>query len=1079
MSVISLALLLLAVAFSQAFAAASAGGDATPSPVELRRRLVETAGAPPAAPYALEGRFTLVANGEELSWRARVVHIPQPGGGRGAGSADRRVTDLAHENGSRDVRYFLSGDGGWIATKETTMDVEAASIPYPARLDFHTLYAALLDMLADAPRGVPREARRGKNAKVAPAVKIEPVDNEIHVSGRLPNGWDAVFALNAVECYPRKVRISTGGEPVGVLTVPVTRPGKGGQLRHPAGLVTEFEVWMSEPAPGSGYRYARRLDFVEQGVVVGALLAEEAPFAAGAQTPGRLFDRPPDLPWVESLHFESDGRDGESVFAGDAGLAALRARIEAGEEPWAGWSRRGGLIASGAVVLSWIGMLFPYPPPPRTLGTVIAIGYLLFFLIAVRVRQMRDQRFPKKTALAALAVAAAVFVSGCASWMVSRPVERSRMALHAALRYALTGRASYADGAVKFLPDAARKSSAKAVADMVELGESCQGYALAYDLVKGSLPPSERARAEAALFDYARPLMGAASGWGANGVGAGEIAAGLGMAGLALRFEPFVAAAQVVIDRALDEQLSGGLHKAGPGRGAGEMNAAVNLFAALRQAGRADYYADERVRRYVSTTLQLLSPAGTLPLFTDTELEHSLDLSMFFLKVADKLPEADGRRCVAAHDRYWGHGRFADRGWRGKAFRLVQPLLAYYDNPQVMLQYTRPVPSGGTGGWRGMPSRSVVAASGQFAALRTGDGADAMCLALDMLRPGACAEPGDALSFDLFAEQSLMLHGLGAPLKDGKGVRAAAGNTLTFDGANQAANRSRGVTSALLNQPLFDQLRATADKAYDYGQVRRDIVMVRPEQGFPAYFIVLDDVASDAPQTTVQWRIHGRGETTSGIDSRTRWSSTPLVPPRWREKPSVLEVVHPLGAQRTQSISAGTLRSRFPFLNQTAQTALVEWVGSGRLCTVMIPRREADAPPAVDARGEYACLIGGTDWFSFGDTERRVTSGAFAHVSEYSLVRDRKGRFPAMLMAFGVECRFGTHSIESDKPVTVSLDGLRGGVRNSRPATHVVIRSPDVRAGARFLLDGEPVVAAESGVLRITLEEPGEHALAE
>jgi hypothetical protein len=321
-----------------------------------------------------------------------------------------------------------------------------------------------------------------------------------------------------------------------------------------------------------------------------------------------------------------------------------------------------------------------------------------------------------------------------------------------------------------------------------------------------------------------------------------------------------------------------------------------------------------------------------------------------------------------------------------------------------------------------------------------------------------------------------MLHGPGSPLKKGKEPRAFVSNTMTFNNDNQSGNRSTGVTSALLNQPLFDQMRALADRVYDYGQVRRNIVMVRPEKGFPAYFIILDDVSSNSPETTAQWRIHGRGETTAGLDGMTRWSSPPLAPPRWREKPSILEVAHPIGVTETHSVASGTLHSRFSSLNQPAQTALVEWFGSGQLCSIMIPRKETEAPPKVEARGEYACLIGGTDWFSFGDTGRRITAGLFEHVSEYSLVRERGQGFPAMLMAFGVNCSFGKHSLSSNKPITASLDGLRGGMRNERPQTRVELRSPAIRAGARFLLDDQAITAQKAGILSFTLEEPGEHS---
>jgi hypothetical protein len=80
-------------------------------------------------------------------------------------------------------------------------------------------------------------------------------------------------------------------------------------------------------------------------------------------------------------------------------------------------------------------------------------------------------------------------------------------------------------------------------------------------------------------------------------------------------------------------------------------------------------------------------------------------------------------------------------------------------------------------------------------------------------------------------------------------------------------------------------------------------------------------------------------------------------------------------------------------------------------------------------------------------------------------------------MAFGVECRFGGHSIVSDKPVTASLDGLRGGIQNERPDTRVWIRSPEIKQGSRFFLDGHPIIAEKQGVLAFVLSEPGAHLL--
>jgi hypothetical protein len=401
---------------------------------------------------------------------------------------------------------------------------------------------------------------------------------------------------------------------------------------------------------------------------------------------------------------------------------------------------------------------------------------------------------------------------------------------------------------------------------------------------------------------------------------------------------------------------------------------------------------------------------------------------------------------------------------------LILPFLAYYENPHVLLQYeTAVLPSE-------LPEDGFATDDGQFAALRAGSGANTLYLAINMLRPVSSETANDALSFDLFAKRSLMLHGSVLSQQSDAPARFE-GNTPVFNDGPQIVNMSKGITSALLDQPVFDSVRAVADSAYSYGQVKRDIILARPEKNHMGYFVVMDNISEIDFDTDVSWRINGRGETVAGLDQRIRWKSTAFGPPRLLNLLSALETVYPIGVQGTYSTSPGKLPSRFSFMDQPAQNAQVAWIGGGRLCSILLPHGENERPPAVEAQGEYACFIGATDIFSFGDRTRRITAGSFEHVSEYSLVRDRGKAFPALIMAFGIECRSGGHSITSDKPITASLDGPRGSLLNEQPNTRVTIQSPDIKGGARFFIDGLPVIAEKSGVLAFTLSKPGTHLL--
>ena len=1037
----------------------AARAETLPTPEQLRLRLVESVGQPTrSAGHQIDGHFVLTATGEDLSYQARIVQAYVQTGGR---SVLRRAANFTHENQTRNLRFFMSGENAWAASPEITVDAAPEQIPYMVRLDFHTLYAGLLDILANGTR--------------SPEFRVEQTDNEIYVYGRLQNGWDAVFTFNTVEFYPRKVKVSTNDERTTAWMVPYVSLGSIWRPQPFPEWTTEFEVWISNPASEEhdDYRYAQRLDFVEKGMTVGSFFIEESRVILGnIAATEEIFTRPSVFPWDDGIRFESAGSSIRGMLS-DNFQNAMRSRL--GENPWSQWEKHGRSLAYLSIVSSVFSRLLPYPVPPKALMWIIVSGYAIFIFLLVKLCRSRRpgtpprfQRFPLKTAITGIFVGLVMFMAGLSTWVAHLPIERSRMALHTAIRFAGTEREIYATGTELFLKNFSRKAPSET---LEELGRSCQNYAFAYDLIRKNLPPERRAQIETDIFEYAKPLLGAASGWQSNGSYAAEIASGLGLTGLAIGFEPYITAAETVVEQMLSDQLSEGLHRAGPGRGNAAMDATVNLFYGFREAGLTDYYTDARFQEYVSTTLRLLSPAGTLPLFGGTTLDDSLSLSLFFLKIADKIPEETGRRCVAAHNIYTEYGLFNSEGFSRRIASRFLPFWAYYENPHVLLQYETAVTP------LELPEGSFATRDGQFVALRTASGADAMYLALNMLRPGSCETTGDALSFDIFAKGGLMLHGAVLPPKNADFTQTNAGNIPTFNGDSQITNKSSGITSALLNQPVFDTARAVADRAYAYGQVKRDVVLVRAEENHPGYFVIMDNVSEVNFDTIVQWNIAGRGETAAGLDQRMHWNSNAFGRPRLRSVRSTLEIVYPIGIQGNRSTSPGTLRSRFPFFDQPAQSAHVEWTGGGRLCSIMIPFGEKEQTPAIEALGEYVCRIGITDLFSFGDITRRIASGSFEHVSEYSLVRSRGRAFPALVMAFGTECRFGEHSIVSSSPVTASLDGPHGGLWNDQPDTRVTISSPELRRGARFFLDGNPIIVEKPGILTFVLSEPGTHLL--
>jgi len=333
----------------------AAQAAAPPSPDALRLRLLESVGQLPSNPeYRLDGRFVLMASGEDLLYQANIVQTSAYTAGR---TNIRRVADFTHENPTRNLRFSLTGTTAWAASPEITVDVMAEQIPFMARFDFHTLYAELLDILAAAQR--------------SPEFRIEQKDNEIHVYGRLRNGWDAVFILNNAEMYPRKVKISTDGKETAAWMIPRVSPGDVWQPQPFPGWTKEFDVWMSSPASGGDgyYRYAQRIDFLQDAHVVGSFLIRENPLVtANAAKTEEIFARPPVFPWEKGIQFEPDEGVRGNIFTDDY-LRGMRSRLYDG--PWAQWKHQGRVIAYFSIASSWLSFLMPYPVPPKAQAWIL------------------------------------------------------------------------------------------------------------------------------------------------------------------------------------------------------------------------------------------------------------------------------------------------------------------------------------------------------------------------------------------------------------------------------------------------------------------------------------------------------------------------------------------------------------------------------------------------------------------------------------------------------------------------------------------------------------------------------------
>jgi hypothetical protein len=1011
--------------------------DEKPNRILVYQHLLDSIGNLPwnvAAGYSLQGQFQFKATGEEINYQARFIR-----------QSNGWAADFSNENKSRNMRFVRDGKNSWVASPEITADVSPELFPYAAQFDFPLLYGELLRILKKGDRD--------------PLYAMQAVGNEIYVRGSLRNGWKATFVLNKTEYFPRKVLIGAIGEPSAAWLLPLTRPdGSCIFIRTPE-PISKFEIWFSDPVMENGYSYARRMDFVDDGNVTGTFILEQG---AASNEKNDLFERPARLPWSEAAIFDSEASlRNRSIFIQKSEIAALQSRI--GEEPWSEWNRKSRWIAAWALLAVKTGPLFPKSASFRFIRLTVLICFLAFILLLFRRKRQTGNPLSLKLLIAGAIVSLFVIIAGAASTQFHQSTDHSLFALHCAIRYAATGDSSYAERTEALLSGFASQAPAKTIET---LGQSSQAYALAYDLIRTALSEGRRGEIEQELFEYAKPLFGAANGWAANMDDSSVIAAGLGMTGLVTGNEPYIKEACAIIERTLDSQFVDGLHRSGPGQGGVSLNSAVNLFYGLKRTNRTDYYSHPSFQKYLTAAFKLISPVGTLPLFGNTRSDDSATLSLFFLKIANHVPVEDGRRCVAAGNLYWDYGRYGTEGWKKWITPFVRSMLAYYENPYVMLHYSKVLnPSR-------LPSSSVVLGDGQLAVLRSGSSTDSIYLALNMSRSNINFSSRDILTFDLYANRSLMLHGPGSPEMSSS---TAAGNSITFNGESQSGARCSGIESSLINQPLFDYLRALADKTYDYGQVQRDIVLVRPEKNQPGYLFMLDDILTNDPGTSVEWHLHGRGNVKAGVNHEVRWTAAVSTPPRLRTPHASLDVSHPIGDPGQSQTRSGTLSSQTPFLNQISSSAITEWIGSKRFCTFLQPGDTGTAKNKISAQGKYSCRIGNEDWISMGNLETRVTTGPLSHISEYVIVRDRMKSFPALLMVGGLECRFGLHSLHSTKPITVSMSGLYGEFHNSHPDTMIEIFSPDIHAGDRFHLDQQLLISNTAGILIFTIDEAGKH----
>ena len=1023
----------------------STARSSPPDPAGVRRHLENAIGRIPWTPargYRLSGQFILKVTGEEIAYQATYHR-----------RSNEWTTDFRQADHTLDVRYG-SGPQAWVSSPEVTAEVKPEELPFCAQYDFPTLYSELLRILSQENQG--------------PDFRLESDGQEVVVRGRLWNGLRAVYIFYATDYRPKKVALSADTDVQPAWLIPTLEAGGLAAVeRLPAGKADRFEVWFSQFSRSDDYWLPARTDYLAQAGMAGSFTLESSGPPQGNEP---IAERPPNLPWFEGNAFQPGWElHHPSLYVGVADLPRFRARLST--SPWSDWRRVNMAAATWGTSAHWLDQYVPSFSSPLSLTILLAtlaVGSAI--LVWRRYRTFR-QRIPMKLIVVWGAIWLLILFSGIAQIQLAKAPERSLIALHAATRYAVTGNWIHAGTARDLLQDLPQSQAPRTLA---ERADACQAYALAYDLISPTIRRSTQAQIERNLFDYAAPLFGALQGWRSNRSAGSRFAAAVGMTGLAIGSETYVSTARETVEKLLKSQLSGGLHREGPGAGAAALDAVVNFLYALKHTGRADYYRGEAFLDYVRTTLQLTSPVGTLPLFEGTSLDHAFHAVPFLLKAANQVPHELGSQCVTAYETFWRLGRYSTRGFSKLLADLTQSERFFLANPYIFFEYEEPVPAGNP------PADSTLLPEGQGAVLRAGRGASAVYLALNARRTLLTEPARDALGFDLYAFNGLLLHGPGMPVPSDRAYpsvfRTSACNCITFDSASQTGTQSAGVAAALLNQPLFDYVRVLADRAYDQGQVQRDVVLVRPDEDHAPYFLLIDEIRAINPNAKVQWYLHGSGDAKLGVDKLTRWSYYAFEPPALRSTPLFL-TVYPIGFTGSARTEPGRLYFSRRFFNRTAQTLVLEWNGSQRFCAALMPRTAAMPEAAFNPiPGLDSCKMGVTDWISLGTPETRTHAGPFRHVSECTVVRQRGNSFPAVLIIGGLEFGIGAHSLVSNKPVFASLDGLRGSLVNYRPDTLVEISSPEIAQGSRYILD-EKEVASESGKLSLQLNEAGEHHL--
>jgi hypothetical protein len=992
-----------------------------------------------ASGYSLAGRFTLKLPGDELTYDATFLRQQK-----------RWAADFRNPDASWNIRY-VAGQICWASTPELTERLERPQLPYVAEYDFPELWADLTGILESAG---------------APPFRIESDANDIYIHGKLRTGAEATFLLNRVQWFPRKVSISAGSKPRPAWILPALQPDRSASfLALPYEVPKTFEVWFSDFVDLDGCRYPQRTDFVDEHGVRATFVLERV--GAGSLRE-QLYEPPGQMPSVALLPgLTPVKRERRSLYLDENETQAFRQRV--GSRELGSWRRLNAIAAAWTLAALPLSHLSPAAVTPSMLGLTLAVIAGGFVVLRIR-SGAQFQRAGMRFLLVFAAFLTAVLAVGIASIQLSSPRGRSLSAIHTALRYRITGSAVYARMANRLLLDIPAEA---APANMAALADSCRDYAAAYDLVRPALAPQRQSEIRAALFSIATPLFSALTGWRANTPEAPALASGLGLVGMAIDFEPFVATARSVLDKSLERQFEAGGFRAGPGPGAFALDRAADLFFAFKHTGAADYYAVPAVREHVDTLVQLLSPAGTLPLFGETTPDDSLRSARFLTKVAAGMPDPLRGRCVEAAEAYWSRGRYLSRGTPKLLGTWLRPAWFFLREPSLLFQHDPHATRSALAG------ASAVLGGGRIAVLRSGVGPDALYLAVNAGRNAWTANTNDVLGIDLYGYSSLLLHGPGHPAKGRPGYedsfKTAAANSLTFEDEGQVESVCAGVTASILNQELYDYVRVFADTSYDLGQVERDAVMIRPEGNLPGYFVLMDTVRTNSPATRVSWFLHGRGEMTRGVDQLAKWECPVLSAPGLRSR-NVPILAWICGGGELSSI-AGKLYSRAGPA-QPSETIVRRWVGPKRFSTILFPLRPGMPAPVIETTTPSKVVkIGETDWVALGDSETRVVNGRLQYAAESVVTRDRGRDFPGVLMVSGVEFGLGPHSLTSSKPLTVSLRGLNGTLVTPLPDTEVEIRSPQIRDGQEFLLDDATVLRAEGGMLRFMIPATGPHRL--